>query len=165
MPKRRLMPSELHCLRKIHPVLKGPFPDDYINSITERLALYTKLGNLTNESELQTFETEIIDRFGEIPEQVIELFNAMRIKWLATSLGMERVWIKKGKMNCYFLQNQQSAFYGSAVFGNIIKYITSNPQEVKMKETDKYLILSFLDVTTMKQAQSKLNVVSEFVYE
>ena len=140
-------------------------PDNYVNKVDERMNLYTELDNLKNEEELKTFALSLKDRFGEIPEQVVELFNAMRIKWLATSLGMERVWIKKGKMNCYFLQNQQSAFYGSAVFGNIIKYITSHPQEVKMKETDKYLILSFLDVATMKQAQSKLNVVSEFVYE
>ena len=140
-------------------------PDEYVNKVDERMLLYTALDNLKNEEELKTFALNLKDRFGEIPEQVIELFNAMRIKWLATALAMERVWIKQGKMNCYFLQNQQSAFYSSAVFGNIIQYITSHPQAVKMKETDKYLVLTFLDVQTMKQAQEKLNVVSAFVYE
>lgn len=140
-------------------------PDYYVNKIDERMALYSELDNLKNEADLKEFAKNLRDRFGEIPKQVVELFNGMQIKWLATSLGMERLWIKGGKMNCYFLQNQESAFYKSEVFSNIIKYITTNPHAVQMKEKGSYLILTFLDVKSMHQAQEKLKVVSEFVYE
>ncbi|MFT5243981.1 MAG: transcription-repair coupling factor (superfamily II helicase), partial [Glaciecola sp.] len=49
------------------------FPDDYVNNITERLTLYTNLNTLKTEEELHKFETEIIDRFGELPIQVVDL--------------------------------------------------------------------------------------------
>ncbi|HPH24686.1 MAG TPA: transcription-repair coupling factor, partial [Chitinophagaceae bacterium] len=37
-------------------------PDSYVESITERLSLYTRLDNCEKEEELQTFHTEMIDR-------------------------------------------------------------------------------------------------------
>ena len=43
------------------------FPDDYINNITERLNLYNKLSELKTEEELQKYETDLIDRFGDLP--------------------------------------------------------------------------------------------------
>ena len=63
------------------------FPDDYVNSVSERLVLYNKLSEVSNEEELQVFESEIIDRFGEYPTQVSDLLDSVRIKWLAKSLG------------------------------------------------------------------------------
>jgi transcription-repair coupling factor (superfamily II helicase) len=56
------------------------FPDDYVNSITERLNLYTKLNELNTEDELLKFESDIIDRFGALPVQVADLFDSVRLK-------------------------------------------------------------------------------------
>ena len=47
------------------------FPDDYVNSITERLSLYNKLGTLESEEELTIFETEIVDRFGKYQMKLV----------------------------------------------------------------------------------------------
>ena len=54
------------------------FPDDYVNNIAERLSLYTKLNELKTESELQKFESELIDRFGELPKQVSDLLKVCK---------------------------------------------------------------------------------------
>jgi transcription-repair coupling factor (superfamily II helicase) len=45
------------------------FPDDYVNNITERLNLYTKLNELENEQELADLKKELKDRFGDLPPQ------------------------------------------------------------------------------------------------
>ena len=42
-------------------------PDEYVESITERLSLYTRLDNSETEQELQQMKEEMIDRFGPIP--------------------------------------------------------------------------------------------------
>ena len=62
------------------------FPDDYVNNITERLNLYTKLNELKTEAELQKFEKELLDRFGEMPKPAEDLLNSVRIKWIAISM-------------------------------------------------------------------------------
>lgn len=110
------------------------FPDDYVNNITERLNLYTQLNEVKDEEGLQQYETSLIDRFGELPEQAIDLLNSVRIKWIATSIGLERVILKKGKFIGYFIADQQSPFYQTNTFTRVLQYVQSHPQQCQLKE-------------------------------
>lgn len=110
------------------------FPDEYVNNITERLNLYTKLNELENEEELQKFETELRDRFGELPKQAVDLLNSVRIKWIAISLGLERIVMKHKKLVGYFLADQNSGFYNSPAFSKILQYVQTHSKEVTIKE-------------------------------
>jgi transcription-repair coupling factor (superfamily II helicase) len=110
------------------------FPDDYVNNITERLNLYTKLNEIKDEVALQKFEEELADRFGELPEPVVDLLNSVRIKWIAIAMGLERVVMKKGRFVGYFISDQQSSFYQSDAFGEVLQYVQSHSASVKMKE-------------------------------
>src|SRR5690625_3371058 len=98
------------------------FPDDYVNNITERLNLYTTLNKLKTEAELQEFERELKDRFGDLPVQVIDLLNSVRIKWIAQHIGLEKVVMKKGILIGYFISNQQSRFYQTQRFTRVLQY-------------------------------------------
>ena len=139
------------------------FPDDYINSITERLALYNKLGELKTEEELQVFETEIIDRFGEFPTQVEDLLESVRIKWLAKELGLEKVILKQKRMIGYFVANQQSEFYHTDAFTRMLKYVQLNPKSCVMKEKESKnglrLLITFIRIDSVKTALSILQKV------
>ncbi|MFV0572212.1 MAG: transcription-repair coupling factor [Xanthomarina gelatinilytica] len=139
------------------------FPDDYVNNISERLNLYTQLNYLKTEGELQKFETEIIDRFGELPTQVVDLFNSVRVKWLATKMGLEKVVMKQGKLIGYFITDQKSGFYQSNGFTKILQYIQSHPGACKMKEKQTRnglrLLLTFNNIKTVKQALAVLRPI------
>ena len=69
------------------------------------------MSTLKTEEELSQYETNLTDRFGELPIQALDLLNSVRLKWLAKNLGLERLILKKGKMLGYFVSDQQSAFY------------------------------------------------------
>ncbi|WP_250435626.1 transcription-repair coupling factor [Hanstruepera flava] len=139
------------------------FPDDYINNITERLNLYTQLNNVKTEEDLEQFETELIDRFGELPVQVVDLLNSVRLKWTATKLGLEKVVMKHGKLVGYFIKDQQSAFYQSIGFTKVLQFIQSNPKACKMKEKQTRqglrLLLTFENIKNVEQALSALNQI------
>nr|WP_321221585.1 transcription-repair coupling factor [uncultured Psychroserpens sp.] len=139
------------------------FPDDYVNNITERLNLYTKLNTLKTEDELQKFESEIIDRFGELPVQVVDLFNSVRLKWVATKIGLEKIIMKKGRFVGYFINDQQSAFYQSSNFTKVLQFVQTHPRECKMKEKQTRnglrLLLTFEHIKSVKQALSKLQAI------
>ncbi len=132
------------------------FPDDFVNNISERLNLYTQLNTLKTDEELQNFESEIRDRFGELPTQVVDLLDSVRIKWMATQLGLEKVIMKKGKITGYFISNQQSGFYQSTRFTKILQFIQSHPKACTMKEKQTRnglrLLLTFENIITIKQA-------------
>ncbi len=132
------------------------FPDDYINNITERLNLYTQLNDVENEEGLQKFEAQLIDRFGELPEQAVDLMNSVRIKWIATHIGLEKVIMKKGKFIGYFIADQQSSFYQSPTFTKVLQYAQTHPQLVKLKEKETRnglrLLLTFDRITSVDKA-------------
>lgn len=139
------------------------FPDDYVNNITERLNLYTKLNEIKDEQELQKFELDLIDRFGEMPRQVVDLLDSVRIKWVASKIGLEKVVMKKGKMVGYFISDQQSAFYQSSGFTKVLQFIQAKPTVGKMKEkqtrTGLRLLLTFDHIKTVKQALAALQPI------
>ena len=110
------------------------FPDDYINNTTERLNLYTELNTLKTDEELQKFESRLIDRFGSYPTQVEDLLNSVRIKWIATGIGLEKVVLKKGKLLGYFISDQQSAFFQSPEFSKVLSYAQQHNETCKLKE-------------------------------
>ncbi|WP_370000913.1 transcription-repair coupling factor [Winogradskyella sp.] len=139
------------------------FPDDYVNNITERLNLYTKLNDIKSEEALDKFESEIIDRFGELPTQVEDLFDSVRLKWIATKMGIEKLVMKKGKMIGYFIQDQQSKFYQSEAFTKVLQFVQMNAGTCKMKEKQTRnglrLLITFEKIKSTKQALEALSKI------
>ncbi len=139
------------------------FPDNYVNNITERLNLYTQLNNLKTEAELNAFEAELLDRFGELPEQVTDLLNSVQIKWLATKIGFEKVIMKQGKFIGYFINDQQSSFYQSSNFTKVLQFVQTHSNDCKMKEKQTRnglrLMLTFDDVKSVNQALKMLKPI------
>jgi len=139
------------------------FPDDYINIISERLNLYNKLAELKTEEELRKFELELTDRFGEIPIQVVDLLNSVRIKWLAKKLGIERLILKQSKMIGYFIANQQSEFYQSPSFTKVLQFVQQNSAICTMKEKETKnglrLLLTFNHINSVKKALDMLQKI------
>lgn len=136
------------------------FPDDYINNITERLNLYTQLNAVENEEGLQKFEKELVDRFGELPTQAVDLFNSVRIKWAANGIGLEKVILKKNKFIGYFIADQQSPFYQTTAFTKVLQYVQSHPKQCQLKEKQTRnglrLLLVFDGITNVEKALSQL---------
>ena len=139
------------------------FPDDYINNIAERLSLYTKLNELKTQEELQKFETDLIDRFGELPKQVTDLLNSVQIKWIATKAGFEKIVMKQDKLIGYFINDQQSNFYQSGNFTKVLQFVQTNPNACKMKEKQTRnglrLMLTFENIKSVKQALKVLQPI------
>lgn len=140
------------------------YPDNYINSITERLNLYNELSNLKNEEELSQYEYRLIDRFGALPPQAKDLLNSVRIKWLATQMGIERLVMKQGKMLGYFIADQQSKFYQSGAFQRVLAFVQRNSDKCHLNEKETRnglrLIITFDKITSIDKA---LRIISGFV--
>jgi transcription-repair coupling factor (superfamily II helicase) len=80
----------------------------------------------------------LIDRFGPMPPRAIALMNSIRIKWIATQVGIEKLVLKQGKMIGYFVSDQQSDYYQSKRFMSVI--ICSKQSSIcKIKENQDRL--------------------------
>jgi transcription-repair coupling factor (superfamily II helicase) len=126
-------------------------PDTYVESITERLSLYTRLDSCDAETELVDFHKELIDRFGPVPRQVEDLFDTVRCRKLAVDLGFEKLILKVDTLRCYFVNKPDSPYFESATFKNILDYIQKQTNKAKLKQAGKLFLLAVQDIQTMQQ--------------
>lgn len=134
-------------------------PDDYVSSITERIALYKELDEINTEEGMQLFSQNMIDRFGEIPSPTLSLMDTMRLRWMAREIGFEKLILKSGKMIGYFINKEDSPFYQSEKFTQILEFIHRNPNAGKMYEKDNSLRMSFDQVTELNKAVKILSSI------
>lgn len=129
------------------------FPDDYIPGNSERIALYRELdGKINNEEELEKFKSQIIDRFGPLPEPAEKLLEMPKLKWAAQQLGFEKLVMKSGKLIGHFISNQNHPFYQSDTFTKILRFFQSNPQGYSMYEKNNKLRLKHENVANASEA-------------
>jgi len=125
-------------------------PDEYVSSISERIALYKELDELNDEKALDAFAEKLNDRFGPIPPVVQQLMDTMHLRWLAREIGFEKLVLKSGKMIGYFITKQDSPYYQSEKFTRVLEFIKHNPKAGKMYEKEGSLRISFTEVTSLK---------------
>lgn len=127
-------------------------PDDYVQSAEERLRLYRELNEAKDEQQVIRFESEMMDRFGKLPDIVQRLTDIVRLRLLAVDLGMERIVFKSKTFICFFVSQQDSPYYTSPVFANIVEYIKHHPRNCQMKDNAEKLSLSISPVISVSDA-------------
>ncbi len=140
-------------------------PDTYVDSITERLSLYTRLDNSENEEELRVFHDEMQDRFGPIPPQVEDLFRTVRARKLAVDLGFEKMLLKDNLLKCHFVANHESPYFQSETFNSILEYVTTRTNKAQLKQIGVHGILFVKDIKSMEILLDFLQKMHAFVIE
>ncbi len=124
-------------------------PDSYVESITERLSLYSRLDNCENEAILSVFHDEMQDRFGPLPSPVEDLFTTVRCRRMAVELGFEKMLLKDDVLKCFFVNNPDSPYFQSDVFNDILLHIQTATNKAKLKQVGKNGILIVDDIRSM----------------
>ena len=124
-------------------------PDDYVESITERLSLYSRLDNCETEEDLVAFHQEMLDRFGPIPAPVEDLFTTVRCRKLAVTLGFEKMMLKNETLKCFFVNNPDSPYFQSDTFMGILQFLQKGTNKAKLKQVGKNGILVVEEVKSM----------------
>ncbi len=66
-------------------------PDDYIHDVNIRLSFYKRIASAHNEDELNDLRTELVDRFGTLPDAGRFLLASAAIRLEAEKLGIKRI--------------------------------------------------------------------------
>ncbi len=139
-------------------------PDEYVESITERLSLYSRLDHCNTEKELTEFHTEMTDRFGAIPPEVEDLFTTVRCRKLAVELGFEKMILKDETLKCFFVANPDSAFFSSKTFERILDFIQTKTNKARLKQVGRNGILIVKDIRHMDDMYEFLLAVKANLY-
>ena len=136
------------------------FPSDYIESGSERMNLYRELDNVKDEADLKAYESRLEDRFGKMPQQALNLMQLVRLRWLAISLGFERMVLKNGRMSGYFIEVDDSPYYQSKAFGRILAYFQTHALRCKLRDQAGKRSIVFENVKTIDEAYAILDAIT-----
>ena len=135
-------------------------PNWYVESQTERMALYRELDNIQDERALEEYRKRLTDRFGRIPDEAGDLMTMVRLRWLAQRYGVERLILKRGKMHAYLVANTKSAFYESKEFETLIQFCMTNYKRCALSEKDNKRIVQVSNINSVDDAYSIFNELS-----
>lgn len=135
------------------------FPDNYVPGSSERMLLYRELDNINNDNDLETYRQRLVDRFGEVPHEALELMQVVPLRRLGKRLGCERIMLRQGKMNMQFVANPDSAYYQSKTFSAVINYVGNHPRRCDFKQVGTRRLLTVSQIPTVEAAVNVLRAM------
>ena len=134
-------------------------PDSYIDVTAEKIRIYKELDSLSSEKDLENMKKRLEDRFGNMPDELVRLFDIVRIRQLGVRTGFEKIIIKNGVMIAFFISNPLSQYYRSDRFSKVLEKITENPKLFELKQNDNRLRIFVRNVDGTAKAYSILKKI------
>ena len=132
-------------------------PDSYIDMTAEKIRIYKELDSLSSDKEINQMKTRLSDRFGDIPEELLCLFDIVRIRQLGQKLGFEKIIIKNGVMIAFFISNPLSQYYKSERFSKILESLSIHPNLFELKQNDNRLRIFSRNIDGISKAYQILS--------
>ncbi|MDE5637385.1 MAG: transcription-repair coupling factor, partial [Alistipes sp.] len=136
--------------------VEAELPDSYVRQPAEKLRLYRELDNTKDEESLVSFGQRLEDRFVAMPSAAAELMNVVRLRWEAIRLGMERVKVKNGLMIVHFVGEENSPYYQSDVFMELLRRVTQHPDRFVLKQHNNRLAMTVRRIKDVEDAYKTL---------
>ena len=138
------------------PVIRIPeeifIPDEYINDLDVKMSIYKRISLISNNQERNNLMTELIDRFGKLPNEVENLFKLIEIKILCIKNNIEQ--IEFGRKGILF------SFYKNKPHNpdKILKIGLSKQRQINIRH-DQKVFYDFLGILN----DDKFNLIKEII--
>jgi transcription-repair coupling factor (superfamily II helicase) len=132
-------------------------PDTYIDLTAEKIRIYKELDSLSSDKEMEMMKNRLTDRFGTMPEELLRLFDIVKVRQLGQKLGFEKIIIKNGVMIAFFIMNPMSQYYKSETFARILGKVSEYPKLFELKQNDNKLRVFVKNVESIRKSYDILS--------
>ena len=136
-------------------------PDSYVRSQSEKLRLYHEIDAMRTDEQFDAFATRLLDRFGAIPQPVRELVDVVKLRREAINLGMEHVKVKNGLLIVRFVGDNNSPFFKTDTFLNMLRRVVSEPDRFVVKQYNNRLSMTVRKIYSIGEAVAMLRHLAE----
>ena len=150
--------GEFYVECSIETDMQAFIPDGYIDIQAEKLRIYKQLDSMKKERDINSFQSQIKDRFGELPEPALNLFYVVRMRNIAESLGFEKLIVKNGLFIAFFVSNPMSEYYKSSTFQRVLEK-SASIQTLAFKQSEGKLKLVSRGIDSMEKAYALLDKI------
>ncbi|SIS62154.1 transcription-repair coupling factor [Salimicrobium flavidum] len=97
-------------------------PGNYIEDEKQKIDMYKRFQTVESEEDIRDLRDELIDRFGDYPEQVEKLFTVAMLKHQAKQTRIEEITEKKHIIDMVMEKEQSQVIDGSKLFDMANQY-------------------------------------------
>lgn len=128
-------------------------PETYVPDIDQRLSLYRRLSRMTELKEITDLKAELIDRFGNPPEEAGNLFLKFMLKILSVRAGVRRLDLTDSHLVLAFSEAHQKNPVGlvEMVVANRKKFAFTPDQSLRAALEKRTLVGRLLEAKNMLQ--------------
>ena len=140
---------------------KAFIPKDYISNSNERLKVY---GFLEEKSKLGLYKeilSNLKDRFGVLPDQVLKLVGVMKIKKIGSYFGLDKIIIKKNKVKFLYFNNSNKSSLEQEGFLSILNYLNKFGFKTSVVEKKDQLIINALGPSSINKTLDFLKKIKK----
>jgi transcription-repair coupling factor (superfamily II helicase) len=136
--------------------LRVLIPEEYVQSISERLALYTRLDEIEDEETLAAFIKEIKDRFGDLPTEVQDMIELVKCRWKAQVLGIEKILLKNNNLKFHFVSSESARPLDQSLVIKVISFVNNKKGQCQLREKAGKMILQIDKVSSIQELNTIL---------
>ncbi len=131
-------------------------PESYISDSSLRLNLYRQIANIKTPDELDIFATDMIDRYGQIPVETLQLFKVVQLKHLAKNANIEKIDLGEKGVLISFRNNEPKSPE------KVIDLVSKNPVSLRLRG-DQKLFYSAPDTAEPEKLIQKLENIARTI--
>ena len=140
-------------------------PDSYVRSQSEKLRLYREIHNMRDDEQFDGLIMRLKDRFGAVPQPVMELIDVVKLRREAIDLGMEHVKVKNGLMIVRFVGDNNSPFFKTDTFLNLLRRVVSEPDRFVVKQYNNRLSMTVRKIYSVAEGVQMLRSLAAVAAE
>ncbi|GEL78256.1 transcription-repair coupling factor [Tenuibacillus multivorans] len=150
--------------------LDAYIPSDYITDETQKIEMYKQIQAVENESDIYDIKDELIDRFGEYPQEVEDLLQVSRIRLSAKKERVETIDERQKKIELIMEAEESQKVDGAELFtlaneyGRMVQLATEGKKlkiTLQFQRHNRHERYDLLEDFLSKLKQTKNHVINE----
>ena len=111
---------------------------------------------MRDDAQFDALILRLQDRFGAVPQPVRELMDVVKLRREAINLGMEHVKVKNGLMIVRFVGDNNSPFFKTDTFLNMLRRVVSEPDRFVVKQYNNRLSMTVRKIYSIAEGVDML---------
>jgi len=133
-------------------------PDDYVPDSAQKIELYTRIRQARADQQFEDVEADMLDRFGEMPDEVARLLLVGQVKQLADQAQVTSIRRQKRMLTITFSADATAKLSGETIFETLVNV----PLKVAVR-TEKNKLQVILTVDDVAESSIWLNILRDFL--
>lgn len=133
-------------------------PEQYVADNAQKIELYTRIRQARTDEQFEEIEGDMLDRFGEMPDEVARLLLVGQIKQLADQAQVTNIRRQRQQLTITFSSEATASLTGEAVFETLVDV----PLKVAVRSESGQLQV-ILTVNDVAESSIWLNILRDYL--